>query len=52
MIDGKRCDVKKALSRDEMKKSDQYSRDRDQRDFRSRGAGRKDFRVILCNLDC
>lgn len=36
MIDNKRCDVKKALSRDEMKKVE-MNRDRQERDMRSRG---------------
>uniref|UniRef100_A0A915J6H6 RRM domain-containing protein n=1 Tax=Romanomermis culicivorax TaxID=13658 RepID=A0A915J6H6_ROMCU len=39
MIDNKRCDVKKALTRDEMKKSE-MGRDRYERDMRSRGTGR------------
>uniref|UniRef100_A0A915JKR7 RRM domain-containing protein n=1 Tax=Romanomermis culicivorax TaxID=13658 RepID=A0A915JKR7_ROMCU len=41
MIGGMRCDAKKALSRDEMNRSSyQYGRDRQQRDYRSRGTGR------------
>ncbi len=40
MIDGKRCDVKKALSKEEMKKAQQQERERQDRDTRSRGMGR------------
>ncbi|VDP14434.1 unnamed protein product [Soboliphyme baturini] len=37
MINGKRCDVKKALSKEEMKKIQQQDSDRQHRDNRSRG---------------
>ncbi|KRZ96646.1 Heterogeneous nuclear ribonucleoprotein A1 [Trichinella sp. T8] len=37
MIDNKRCDVKKALSKEEMKRIQQQDFDRQQRDARSRG---------------
>lgn len=37
MIGGFRCDVKKALSRDEMQKAQQHDRDRMERGMRSRG---------------
>ncbi len=40
MIDGKRCDVKKALSKEEMKKAQQQERERAERDTRSRGTTR------------
>lgn len=39
MIDNKRCDVKKALSKEEIKKSEQQTRDRSERGERSRGSG-------------
>lgn len=38
MINGYRCDVKKALSRDEMQKAQQKERDRAERGVRSRGS--------------
>ncbi|VDP02689.1 unnamed protein product [Soboliphyme baturini] len=37
MINGKRCDVKKALSKEEMRKMQQQDMDRQHRDSRSRG---------------
>ena len=40
MIEGKRCDVKKALSKEEMKKAQQQERERSERDGRSRGMER------------
>lgn len=40
MIEGKRCDVKKALSKEEMKKAQQQEREREGRDMRSRGMDR------------
>ncbi|KAI6190788.1 Heterogeneous ribonuclear particle protein [Aphelenchoides bicaudatus] len=40
MINGFRCDVKKALSRDEMAKAQQSDRDRMDRGMRTRGGGR------------
>lgn len=43
MINGFRCDVKKALSRDELARSQQLQQDRMLRSFRTRGRGRGSF---------
>jgi len=40
VINDKRCDVKKALSRDEMRKAEQQERERLEREMRSRGSAR------------
>ncbi|VDP01974.1 unnamed protein product [Soboliphyme baturini] len=41
IINGKRCDVKKALSKEEMRKVQQLELERQQRETRSRGYGRE-----------